>query len=103
VPPHFERLVKRLNKQHADFVDYYEKAVRILGADLRSRTRIYQIKKLKNMSPEKGPGSPAWGRVGWPSHVVFLKTARRLTPASAGPSFPCTVLTSSVSMMGLSP
>jgi mRNA-degrading endonuclease RelE of RelBE toxin-antitoxin system len=62
VTPHFERLIKRLNKQHADFVDYYEKAVRILGTDPYNRTRIYQIKKLENVASGEGAWRLRLGR-----------------------------------------
>ena len=38
VTPHGERLAKALNKQHADFIAYYEKAIRILSSDPYNRT-----------------------------------------------------------------
>jgi|ERR687888_2669911 hypothetical protein len=52
--PHFDRLAKRLRKQHQEFTDRYEKAVSILRKDPYNRTRRYQIKKLENVPPGEG-------------------------------------------------
>ena len=56
VTPQAERLAKALNKQHADFIDSYEKAIRILSSDPYNRARSYQITKLEGIAP----GQCAW-------------------------------------------
>lgn len=33
VTPHGERLIRKLNRQHPDFIEYYEEAIRILRTD----------------------------------------------------------------------
>jgi len=62
VTPHFERLAKALNKQHTDFVDHYERAIRILSADPYNRARTYQIRKLQNVAPGLGAWRLRLGR-----------------------------------------
>ena len=62
VTPHGERLVKRLNKQHADFIASYERAIRILSTDPYNRTRSYQIKKLESVAPGQGAWRLRLGR-----------------------------------------
>jgi hypothetical protein len=52
--PYAERLVKRLNKQHADFIAFCEKAIRTLSNDPHNCTGNCQIKKLENIPPGQG-------------------------------------------------
>jgi hypothetical protein len=62
VTPHGERLARLLNKQHADFIAFYEKAIRILSNDPYNLTRSYQIKKLGNVAPGQGAWRLRLGR-----------------------------------------
>ena len=54
VTPRGQSLAKALNKQHADFIDYYEKAVGVLSSDPRNRSGSQQIKKLRNVPAGQG-------------------------------------------------
>jgi hypothetical protein len=62
VTPHGERLAKRTSGQHADFIDYYEKAIHILGSDPYNLTHHYQMKKLESVAPGQGAWRHRLGR-----------------------------------------
>lgn len=44
--PHFERLFKKLRRQHPDLPRLFREAIEILEADPYNRTRQHPIKKL---------------------------------------------------------
>jgi mRNA-degrading endonuclease RelE of RelBE toxin-antitoxin system len=44
--PHFERLFKKLRKQHSELPDLFRQAIEILEIDPYNRTRQHPIKKL---------------------------------------------------------
>lgn len=54
VTARFERLAKRLHKQHADFAAAYERSIRILTIDPYNRSGSHPIKKLQNVAPGEG-------------------------------------------------
>lgn len=62
VTPHGQRLAKTLNKQHPDFIAYYEKAVDLLSSDPYNRSGGHQIKKLRNVAPGQGAWRLRLGR-----------------------------------------
>lgn len=62
VTPRCERLIKRLNKGHADFIHHYERAIGILASDPYNRTRRHQIKKLENVPAGEGAWRLRLGR-----------------------------------------
>src|SRR5205807_7053086 len=45
-PPRFERLARKLRKQHPEFIEFYREAVNVLELDPYNQTRQYVIKKL---------------------------------------------------------
>jgi len=62
VTPHGQRLAKALNKQHTDFIAYYEKAIDVLGTDPYNRSGSHQIKKPANVRPGQGAWRLRLGR-----------------------------------------
>lgn len=58
--PHYERLARKLLRQHPDFSPIQERAIAILGADPMNRTRNYHTKQLQGLEDEVtgavGPG-----------------------------------------------
>jgi hypothetical protein len=62
VTPHGERLIRKLNRQHPDFIEYYEKAIGILSSDPYNRTRTHQIRKLENVPAGEGAWRLRLGR-----------------------------------------
>ena len=52
--PRFERLARKLRKQHPEFIEFYREAVNVLELDPYNQTRQYVIKKLT------GPPSDRW-------------------------------------------
>ena len=45
--PHFDRLLRRLERQHADLADRYAEALDVLRSDPYNRIKRYAIKKLR--------------------------------------------------------
>ena len=62
VTPHGQRLARALNRQHADFLAYYEKAITVLTNDPYNRSGSHQIKKLRNVAPGQGAWRLRLGR-----------------------------------------
>ena len=52
--PHFDRLMRRLNRQHADLADRYADALALLGSDPHNRSRRHAIIKLEGVGPDDG-------------------------------------------------
>ena len=44
--PRFERLARKLRKQHPEFIEFYREAINVLELDPYNQTRQYVIKKL---------------------------------------------------------
>ena len=53
--PRFERLARKLRKQHPEFIEFYREAVNVLEIDPYNRSRQYAIKKLTDPQPIDGP------------------------------------------------
>jgi mRNA-degrading endonuclease RelE of RelBE toxin-antitoxin system len=62
VTPRCERLIKKLNKQHPDFITHYERALRILSSDPYNRARAHPIKKLEGVPAGEGAWRLRLGR-----------------------------------------
>jgi hypothetical protein len=60
--PHYERLSRKLLRQHPDFSPIQERAVAILGADPLNRTRNRHIKKLEGVALDDGQWRLSLGR-----------------------------------------
>ena len=60
--PRFERLLRAINKQHADIAKHYAEAIAILGIDPYNRTRRYHIKKLEGVNRDAGQYRISLGR-----------------------------------------
>jgi hypothetical protein len=60
--PHYERLARKLLRQHPEFSPIQERALAILGADPMNRTRNYHIKKLEGVAPDDGQWRLSLGR-----------------------------------------
>lgn len=54
VSPRFERLAKRLAKQHSEFPKQFQKAVTILKTDAYNHSRKHSILKLTGEQTESG-------------------------------------------------
>lgn len=54
VSPHCERLIKKLQPQHADFLATFQTAVAILQADPHNVSRKHPIKKLRDVAAGAG-------------------------------------------------
>lgn len=52
--PHFDRLFKKLTRQHSDLGDRYAEALEILTGDPHNLSRRHQIQKLEGMRPGEG-------------------------------------------------
>jgi hypothetical protein len=52
--PRFERLARKLRKQHPEFIEFYRKAVSVLEIDPYNQSRQYAIKKLTDPQPREG-------------------------------------------------
>ena len=52
--PHFERLLRRLAKQHVDLTAVFGEAIAILHSDPYNRSRKYAIKKLEAIPAGEG-------------------------------------------------
>jgi mRNA-degrading endonuclease RelE of RelBE toxin-antitoxin system len=52
--PHFERLARVLLKRHPEFRSLQERAVAILKADPKNRSRAHDILKLEGIQPGEG-------------------------------------------------
>ncbi len=52
--PHYDRLARRLLRQHPEFDTLEARAREVLEADPANRTRRYHIKKLENIPPGEG-------------------------------------------------
>jgi len=61
-PPHYDRLARRLLRQHADFDSAEDSARRILETDPYNRTRAYHITKLGDVRPGDGQYRLSLGR-----------------------------------------
>ena len=62
VTPHGQRLAKVLNKQHSDFIAYFETAIDVLSRDPYNRSGSHNIKKLRNTAPGQGAWRLRLGR-----------------------------------------
>jgi len=51
---HFDRLMRRLSRRHADFADRYAEALAILRSDPYNRSRRHAIIKLEGVGPDDG-------------------------------------------------
>ena len=60
--PHYERLARKLWRQHPDFAPIQERAVAILGTDPLNRTRQHHIKKLEGVPADDGQWRLSLGR-----------------------------------------
>ena len=60
--PHYERLARKLLRQHPDFSPIQERALAILGVDPMNRARNYHIKKLEGIAPDDGQWRLSLGR-----------------------------------------
>lgn len=60
--PHYDRLARRLLRQHPDFDGYEDRAREILRADPYNRTRGHNIKKLEGVSSDDGQYRLTLGR-----------------------------------------
>ncbi len=52
--PQFDRLLRRLNKQHSELPQLYAEALRILETDPLNLSRQHNIKKLTGIGPGEG-------------------------------------------------
>ena len=52
--PRFERLARKLRKQHPEFTEFYRKAVSVLEIDPYNRSRQHAIKKLTDPQSKDG-------------------------------------------------
>jgi hypothetical protein len=52
--PQFDRLLRRLDRQHPELADVYAEALTILRTDPYNRSQQYDILKLKGVSPREG-------------------------------------------------
>src|SRR5437667_9671569 len=52
--PHYERLARRLLREHPDFSPIQQRAVAILGTDPLNRTRPHHIKQLEGVARDAG-------------------------------------------------
>ena len=52
--PHFDRLMRRLSRQHPDLADRYAEALTILRSDPYNRSRRHAIRKLEGVGPDDG-------------------------------------------------
>ena len=52
--PQFDRLLRRLNRQHSELAGVYANAVNILRSDPYNRSRQHDILKLTGISPGEG-------------------------------------------------
>ena len=52
--PRFERLARKLRKQHPEFIEFYRKAVSVLEIDPYNQSRQHAIKKLTDPQPKDG-------------------------------------------------
>ena len=50
----FDRLLRRLDRQHPELARVYAQALNILRADPYNLSRQYDIRKLRGASPEEG-------------------------------------------------
>jgi mRNA-degrading endonuclease RelE of RelBE toxin-antitoxin system len=62
VTPQCERLIRKLNKRHRDFINQYETASNILSSDPYKHTRSHQIKKLETIPAGEGAWRLRLGR-----------------------------------------
>ena len=52
--PRFERLLRRLLRQHTELLDRYADAIGILGGDPQNRSGTHAIRKLENVAVGEG-------------------------------------------------
>jgi mRNA-degrading endonuclease RelE of RelBE toxin-antitoxin system len=52
--PHFDRLMRRLSRGHADLAARFADALAILGSDPYNRSRRHAIIKLEGVGPDDG-------------------------------------------------
>ena len=69
VTPHCERLIKKLNKQHHDFINHYEKAIHVLGSDPYNRRAAIKLRSLRVFPQEKARGG--FGSADGGSDTIF--------------------------------
>lgn len=49
--PHFDRALRKLERRHPELLDYFRRALAILGSDPYNRTGTHPIRKLQGVSP----------------------------------------------------
>ncbi len=54
ITPAFERLYRKLEKQHSELSAIFAQALAILASDPHNRTRKFGIRKLINVKPGEG-------------------------------------------------
>jgi len=52
--PHFDRLLKRLARQHPEVPEVFARAIRILAFDPHNLSRTHAIRKLQGVPPGEG-------------------------------------------------
>jgi hypothetical protein len=60
--PHYDRLARRLTRQHPDFDTFEDRAREILETDPHNRTQRYHIKKLEGIPQGDGQHRLSLGR-----------------------------------------
>ena len=53
--PRFERLARKLRKQHPEFIEFYREAINVLELDPYNQTHQYVIKKLNWSASDRWP------------------------------------------------
>jgi mRNA-degrading endonuclease RelE of RelBE toxin-antitoxin system len=60
--PHFERIFRKLSKQHTELLQYFTEVIEILEADPHNRSHRYAIKKLSGQQADHGQWRLRYGR-----------------------------------------